>query len=133
MVEHSSAEEMLKGTEYLAKGSEKFGHEIKAITKPSASKRVITFKDGSKLNTNKQTVRALVDVKLDKIYKPKAMRTLKEAKTVPTTKVKIGGPIEGEVVKYSSKASAKRAVDNYYSEDFNKYKQGKYPRRCKKK
>lgn len=131
MVEHSSAEEMLKGTQYLAEGSKKFGHEIKAITK-SDGKRVITFKDGSKISTNKQTVRALVDVKLDKIYKPKALSTLKEAKTVPTTKVKLGGPKEGEVIKYASKANAKRAVDNYYSGDFQQYKRGEYPQRCKK-
>ena len=124
--EHSSAEEMLKGTNYLAEGSKKFGHEIKTITKPTAGKRIITFKDGSKISTNKQTVRALVDVKLDKIYKPKALATLKG------TKVKLGGPIEGDVVKYASKANAKRAVDNYYSEDFQQYKRGEYPQRCKK-
>ena len=131
-VEHSKAEEMLKGTQYLAEGSEKFGHEIKSITKPSAGKRVITFKDGSKINTNKQTVRALVDVKLDKQYKPKALATLKGTKA-GTAKVKLGGPKEGDVVKYASKANAKRAVDNYYSGDFQQYKKGIYPQRCKKK
>lgn len=133
VIEHSGAEDLLKGTEYLQSGKYQ-GKTIKAVLKPSENQRIVKFTDGTKVQTTRDVVRASVDVKLDKIYKPKALKTLKEAKTVPTTKVRIGGPKEGKIIKYASKEGAKKAVDNYYKgeEGFDKYKEGKYPRRCKK-
>lgn len=128
---HSGTEKILKGTKYLQPG-EFQGKTIKSVLKDGfENKRVVEFTDGTRVSSSKQIVRAHIDVELDKVYKPKALRTIKVAKD-GSAKVRLGGVKEGEFVKYSSKANAKRAVDDYYSEDLEKYKEQRYPKRCRK-
>ena len=135
-LEHSSSEELLKGTEFVNENSKAFGKEIKAIIKGEwEEQRVIKFTDGTQLRTNKDTVKALIDVELDVQNKPVAMDSLTVHRD-GSAEVKIGGPIEGEYRDYSNKSNALRAVNNHYSEDFDKYKEiyeeGGRLRRCKR-
>jgi hypothetical protein len=60
--------------------------------------------------------------------KPIALDTLR--KDGEGFKVKLGGMVQGKFVHYATKSNAIRAVDNYYSEDFQKYRQNKYPKLC---
>lgn len=128
---HSGTEKILKGNPYLQSGDNQ-GKVIKEIIKKDwDSKRVVKFTDGSKVDSSKKIIRAHMDVELDRQYKPKALKTLTVAKD-GTAKVKLAGVKQGTVVKYANKTNALRAVDNYYSEDYGKYLDQRYPKLCRK-
>ncbi len=122
----SNTADRLKGTDFK-------GKTIRTVHKgPTAGKRIIVATDGTRTTVNKRTAQALFEVQLDNEYKKIANDKLVIHKN-GTASTRLGGPLEGETKTYSSKSNAKRAINNYYHEDLEKYKKGIKARSCRRR
>jgi len=126
-LQRSRTVDRLVGTEFRDK-------TIKNIHKhpTNSNLRIITTSSGERINTTKKVVNSLMEVQVDLSYRRRAQARIVEKSDGTVTTV-LGGPKEGEIRAYASRANALKGIKNYYHADFDKYQKNEKAKSCRRR